>query len=126
MADNESGGITVPVVVGKKVDVTKKQSYSSKSVLFLNNKGQAHMVPADMAASQVKSHRGHVVDKTHKDYMKLFKMAVGSDDIIGTKKFSQVAGKVVSVEDSSRTPIDEIIKKEIIESEKAKRDAGIK
>ena len=119
----EQGGITVPVTVGARRDVTKKQSYSSKSVLFINSKGQAHQVPEDMAANAVKSHRGHIMERTHKDYIKFFKMACWVDDIVGTKKFSQIAGKVVPVEDPSRTPIDEIIKKEIIESEKAKKDA---
>lgn len=119
----EQGGITVPVTVGVKRDVTKKQAYSSKSVLFINNKGQSHMVPEDMALNSVKSHRGYIMDRNHKDYIKCFKMASGVDDTVGTKKFSQIAGKVVSVEDASRTPIDEIIKKEIIESEKAKKNA---
>jgi len=121
-----TGGITVPVVVGAKRDVTKKHAYSDKSVLFINNGGQAHMMPEDLALNGVKVHRGHIMERTHKDYIKYFKMATGVDDTIGTKKFSQVAGKAVSVEDASRVPIDEIVKKEIIESEKAKRDAGVK
>jgi len=119
----EQGGVTVPVTVGARRDVTKKHSYSIKSVLFINNKGQAHMVPEDMAENNVKCHRGYIMKRTHNDYMKFFKMASGVDDIVGTKKFSQIAGKVVPVEDPSRTPIDEIIKKEHIESEKAKKDA---
>jgi hypothetical protein len=123
MAENEGGGITVPVVIGKKMDVTKKHTHSSVSVLFLNSKGHAHMLPEDMAANQVKSHRGVIVEKSHKDYLKLFKMATGFDDKIGTKKFLQVAGKVSSIEDSSRTPIEELVKTAEIESAKAKKDA---
>ena len=118
--------ITVPVNIGNKVDVTKKHTYSSVSVVFLNTKGQVHMVPQDLALNQVKSHRGHIIEKTHKDYMKLYKMAVGYDDKIGTAKFSQVAGKVASVEDASRIPLLDIIKNEEIESERVKKNIEIK
>ena len=118
--------ITVPVNIGNKVDVTKKHIYSSVSVVFLNTKGQAHMVPQDLALNQVKSHRGHIIEKTHKDYMKLYKMAVGYDDKIGTAKFSQVAGKVEAIQDANRIPVMDLIKKEEIESERAKKDIEIK
>lgn len=127
MAENENGGgLTVPVQVGKRVDVSKQLLHSKKSVLFVNNKGQAHMVPEDMALNQVKSNRGHIVEKTHKEYMRLYKAAIGFDDKIGTKKFVQIAGKVSSIEDASRTSAEDMVLKETMESEKAKKDAGVK
>jgi len=53
-------------------------------------------------------------------------MAVGYDDKIGTAKFSQVAGKVEAIQDANRIPVMDLIKKEEIESERAKKDIEIK
>jgi len=114
--------ITVPVTIGKKVDVTKRLPHSENSALFVNSKGQAHIVPENMATGLVKSHRGHIIDKIHKDYMKLFKMAVGYDEKIHTEKFSQTSGKVEAIEDAGRVPILDIITKADINSEKEKKN----
>lgn len=121
MPENEEGGITVPVHVGKKVDVTIPTKHSKKAVLFVNNKGHFHMVPEDMAKNHEKCHRGHIIGKEHKDYTKGFNMAVGYDPKIGTAKFVQSAGVVSSIEDAGRFDIGELVKKEAIESENAKK-----
>lgn len=124
MAENEGGGITVPVKVGAKINVTKMPVHSRKSVLFLNKRGQFHMVPEDMALPLEKKHEGHIIEKTHKNYMPGFKAAIGFDEKIGTKKFSQVAGKVIAVEDTTNINLENLVQKEMIESEKAKKDAA--
>ena len=116
--------ITVPVTVGKMKNVTTQEAHSKKSMLFVNNKGHFHMVPEDMAINQVKSHRGHIIEKGHKDYMKGFKAATGYDEKIGTENFSQVAGKVQSVENLSAFDIKTTIAKEQFEAEKAQKEAG--
>jgi len=125
MAENE-GGITVPVRIERKKDVTIKEKHSKVSVVFLNSKGHSHMLPEDMALNQEKSHRGHIIDKSHKNYMRLFKMACGYDEKIGTNKFSQSAGKVSSIEATGRIDMEALVAKENIEAEKAKKDAGNK
>ena len=122
----EQGGITVPVVVGGKRDVTKEEKHSRKSVLFINKKGQAHMLPEDLALNHEKFNKGHIIDKSHKDYMRLYKMAVGYDDKIGTKKFVQVAGKVYSSEEAVSMDLKTLIDKEAIEAAKAQKEAGSK
>lgn len=118
--------ITVPVTVGKKVDVTVALRHSTKSVLFINKKGQAHMVPEDMALNYEKGNKGHIIDKSHKDYMPLYKMAVGFDDKVGTKKFMQIGGKVVSSDESGVINLNDIVAKEAIEAAKAQKEAGNK
>lgn len=90
--------VVIPVKIESKTDVSKEIKHSKQSVLFVNKKGQANMVPADMAESLQKENKGYIVDKTNEDYLRLFKMAVGYDDKVEPNKFSQVNGKVVSVE----------------------------
>jgi hypothetical protein len=125
MAENENmGGITVPVKVGAKVNVTKFQPHSRKSVLFLNKRGQFHMLPEDMAIPLEKKHEGHIIEKSHKNYVAGFKAAIGYDEKIGTKKFSQVAGKVQAIEDTGRIDLESLVQKETMESERAKKDAA--
>lgn len=114
-------GITVPVTVGKMKYVTTADKHSKKSLLFVNNKGQFHMVPEDMALNNEKNHRGHIIDKSHKDYMKGFKAATGYDENIKTDNFSQVAGKVQSVENVAQFDIKTTIAKEQMEVEKAQK-----
>jgi len=124
----EQEEITIPVTVTPKSmkDVTKKQPYSNVSVLFLNKKGQAHMVPKDLALAHVKKGVGYIVEKKNKDYMKLYKMAVGYDENIKTDKFLQAAGKVVSIEDSTRLDLKQLIEKEAAEVKKATGPAAPK
>ena len=123
---NMSDGITVPVTVGKMQNVTKGIQHSKKSVLYVNNKGHFHMVPEDMALNSEKNHRGHIIAKDHKDYMRGFKAATGYDENIKTDKFSQVAGKVQSVENVAQFDIKTTIAKEQFESEKVKKEGGVK
>ena len=120
------GEITVPVTVGKMRNVSKPTQHSKKSMLFVNNKGHFHMVPEDMALNNEKNHRGHIIDKSHKDYMKGFKMATGYDNEVGTANFSQVAGKVQAVENLSAFDIKTVIAKEQMATDKAQKDAEIK
>lgn len=122
----ENDGIMVPVHISQKKDVTNPEKHSKKSVLYINKKGQFHMLPEHLALGNEKNHRGHIIEKTHKDYMKGFKMACGFDEKIGTQKFVQIAGKVSSIEDMSRFDVTNLVQKETLESEKAKKDAGVK
>lgn len=117
----QSNEIIVPVTVtkGQMKDVTKPMAYSRKSVVFINNKGHVHMVPEDMALVQVKKGNGHIIEKKHKDYMRLYKMALGYDEKVKTDKFLQKAGKVMSIEDSSRLDLKALIEKEQAEIAKA-------
>lgn|SRR3990167_2421265 len=124
MAENE--GITVPVTVGKIQNATTSVKHSKKSSLFVNNKGHFHMIPEDMALNHVKHHKGHIIERSHKDYMKGFCAATGYDEKIGTGNFSQVAGKVISVENVMQFDIKNIIAKETLASESAKKDVGNK
>ena len=123
MAENENGGVTVPVTVGKRKDVSIPEKHSKKSVLFINKKGQAHMLPEDLALNHVKCNKGHIIEKSHKDYMRLYKMAIGFDDKIGTKKFMQKAGQVVSVDEAVNLDVKAMVEKEAIEAAKAKKEA---
>ena len=116
------GEITVPVTVGKMQNVTKALKHSKKSMLFVNNKGHYHMVPEDLALNNEKNHKGFILNKDHKDYMKGFKAATGYDEKIGTDKFSQVAGKVQSVENVAQFDIKTTIAKEQFEAEKAQKE----
>lgn len=122
--ENAQEGITVPVSVGSKKDVTKQIKHSKKSVLFINKKGQAHMVPEDLALNHVKNNKGYIVEKSNKDYMKLYKMAVGFDEKIGTRKFSQVAGQVRSIDEVVEMDAKAMVDKEAIEAAKAQKEAG--
>lgn len=126
MSENEQqqpSGITVPVKVGAKKDVTVLKKHSAVSVLFLNLKGQAHMVPLDLAKDHAKKGKGYIMEKDHPDYMKLFKMANGYDEKIGTKKFSQVRGQVVSIDETVNLDVKSIVEKEELAAAKARKDA---
>lgn len=127
MSENNEGaaqeGITVPVKVGAKQDVTVLKKHSNVSALFINLKGQAHMVPLDMAKDHAKKGKGFIIEKDHAEYMKFFKMATGFDEKLGTKKFSQVRGKIVSVDDTVSLDIKATIDKEEIAAAKARKDA---
>lgn len=128
MTDENTGseGLQIPVTVGKKdfknaADVKK---FSKKSVLFINKlNGQAHMMPEDLAQSREKSNKGVIMDRTHKDYMKFFSMAVGHDKTVGTKKFLQKNGQVISVDQINLVDVNNLVEQERIASEKAKKDA---
>lgn len=120
MANNE---ITIPVSIKRKDDVTKREQHSKISVLFINNRGHAHMVPLDMSKKLVKDKQGYVMEKSHKDYMKYYKMAIGFDEKIGTEKFCQVAGKVTSIDDATKTDIHALVQKESVECSKAQKEA---
>ena len=126
MSENEntqSAGITVPVKVGVKLDVTKMKPHSSVSVLFINTKGQAHMLPKDLADNHAKKGKGYIVERENPDYMKLFKMATGYDEKVGTKKFSQVCGRVVAIDETVNLDVKAIIDKEELAAAKARKDA---
>lgn len=116
--------IVIPVTVTKKKNVGVLEKTSKTDALFINSKGHAHMVPLEMAKELAKKNKGYIMDKTHKDYMTYYKMAVGYDEKIGSKKFLQKAGKVMSIEDSSRTDIGAIVQREAIEAEKARKESG--
>lgn len=130
MAEKENaageGGVQVPVTLGKKdfKNVAELKKFSRKSVLFINKtNGHAHMLPEDLALSREKSNKGGIMDRTHKDYMKFFSMAVGHDKTIGTKKFMQKNGQVISVDQINLINVNELVEAERIASEKAKKDA---
>lgn len=120
--DNE--GITVPVTVGKKVNVNKPDKMSKKSVLFINKKGHAHMMPENMAEAQQEKGKGYILDRSHKDYERLFKAAVGYDDKIPTDKFLQVAGKVTAVTDQTSFAVEDFVAKEMASAARAKKEGG--
>ena len=126
MNENENSapaGVTVPVKVGLKQDVTVLKKHSAVSVLFINLKGQAHMVPQDLAKDHAKKGKGFIIERDNADYMKLFKMATGYDDKVGTKKFSQVRGQVVSTEEAVNIDVKAMIEREDIAAAKARKDA---
>jgi hypothetical protein len=127
MSENmsESGEtLVIPVTVTQKKNVGVAEKNSKTDVLFINSKGHAHMVPENMAKDLVKRNKGHIMDKAHKEYIKYYKMALGYDEKIGSKKFLQKAGKVMSIEDATRADISSLVQRETIEAEKARKDAG--
>lgn len=121
MSDNE---ITVPVTVTSKRDVTRSEVNSKKSVVFVNKTGHAHMMPENMAQDRQKQGKGHIIEKSHKEYMRLFKAAHGYDEKIGTKKILQKNGKIMAVTDTSSIDMDALLQKESMESERARKEYG--
>ena len=77
MSENNEGGLVIPVTVTRKSmkQVDGKEKHSKSSVLFINIKGHAHMVPEDMAKINMKKNKGYIMDRSHKEYMKYFQMA---------------------------------------------------
>lgn len=127
MAENENAGgegIQVPITVGKKdfKNVGEAKKFSKKSVLFINKlNGQAHMLPEDLALSREKSNKGVIMSRDHKDYMKFFSMAVGHDKTVGTKKFLQRNGQVLSVDNINLVDANKMVAEEEIAVAAAKR-----